>query len=123
MSVEMHVSDDGQYIIMKVTGDINREIALEQNLQAHALGAKLGISRYLVDLVEARNTDRVVDQHDFAYKDMGETEGIDRRAIVALLVAEEDHSHDFIQIVARNSGLNVTIFHDRKAAISFLLDE
>lgn len=39
---------------------------------------------------------------------------------VALLVSPDDHSHDFIETVARNAGLNVTIFTDLQAAKAYL---
>ena len=48
----------------------------------------------------------------FAYKDMQLAEGIDLNAIVATLVSPDDHSHDFIETVSRNAGLNVTLFTD-----------
>jgi hypothetical protein len=41
---------------------------------------------------------------------------------VAVVVAQGDHSHDFIETVARNSGLNVKLFTDRVEAMAFLED-
>ncbi len=52
---------------------------------------------------------------------MQETPGIDKYAHVAVLVSPDDHSHDFVEVVARNSGLNVTLFRDLAAAIKHLL--
>jgi hypothetical protein len=40
--------------------------------------------------------------------------------MVALLVDPEDHSHDFVETVGRNAGLNVTLFRDRDAAKQYL---
>jgi hypothetical protein len=114
-------SADGRYIVIKVRGEINRKTAMQQNLEAHALGRRLGINRYLVDVTEAKNTDSVRDSYDFAYTDMNITEGIDKAARVATLVSQGDHSHDFIEIVSRNSGLNVTLFTDRELAVQHLL--
>ncbi|MBW1814413.1 MAG: hypothetical protein JRJ39_12290 [Deltaproteobacteria bacterium] len=75
---------------------------MKQNLEAHTLGGKLGINRYLVDVTESRNTDSVMESYDFAYEDMKNTEGIDLYARVALLVSPGDHSHDFIETVTTN---------------------
>ena len=72
---------------------------------------------------EARNTDSIVENYDFAYKDMSETENIDRLARVAILSSPGDHSHDFIETVTRNSGLNVKLFNDPELARLFLTDE
>lgn len=123
MEYSIQVSDDGHYIVLKVLGAINRQSAMQQNVEAHALGKQLGINRFLVDVTESRNTDSIGDSYEFAYTDMKETEGIDIFARVATLVSPEDHSHDFIETVAQNSGLNVRIFRDRKEALEFLLRE
>jgi hypothetical protein len=45
-----------------------------------------------------------------------ETPEIDKTALVAVLVRPDDHSHDFVETVARNSGLRVTLFRDRERA-------
>ena len=43
MPYTITVSEDGLYIQMVVTGEINRQIALRQNQEAHELGNSLGI--------------------------------------------------------------------------------
>jgi len=116
-------SEDEKYIILKVQGEINRKDAMVQNLEAHALGKEKGINRYLVDVTEAKNTDSITNNYEFAYTDIKKTESIDKTAHVAILVSPEDHSHDFIETVARNSGLNVTIFNDPELARQHLLKE
>jgi len=121
MTYTITPSRDGRYIVLKVFGEINRRIAMKQNVEAHALGRKLGINRYLVDVTEACNTDTVQDSYEFAYKDMNGTEGIDRSARVATLVSPGDHSHDFIETVCRNAGLNVKLFTDPEMARSHLV--
>jgi len=120
MNYTITPSKDGKYIILKIQGEINRQSAMKQNLEAHTLGEKLGMNRYLVDVTESRNTDSVMESYDFAYEDMKNTEGIDLYARVALLVSPGDHSHDFIETVTTNSGLNVKIFTDFDLAMQFL---
>ncbi len=120
MAYNITPSDDGKYIIMKVTGDFNRKLAIQYDLESHALGKSLGISRYLVDLTEARNTNTTVEDYEFAYRDM-KTPEIDRTAVVAVLVSPGDHSHDFTETVTRNAGLNTKLFTDRDRAIRHLL--
>lgn len=123
MTYTINLSDDGTYIILKVVGDINRGIAMKQNVEAHALGKKLGINRYLVDVRESRNTDSVMENYNFAYKDMKEAEGIDVLARVATIVSHGDTSHNFVETVARNSGLHVKIFTDPELAKKYLFDK
>jgi hypothetical protein len=123
MNYTIKPSKDGKYIILKVVGEINSQSAMKQNLEAHTLGRELGIDRYLVDVTEARNTDSTLESYEFANKDMKETEGIDINAQVATLVSPGDNSHDFIETVARNSGLSVKIFIDPDLARQYLTGE
>lgn len=111
----------GRYIIITVTGTINRQTAMQYNMEAHALGQQLGIDRFLMDVTEARNTDTVIDTYDFAYHDLSEAPGLVLEARVAVLVSPGDHSHDFVEVVARNAGLNLTLFTDRDEAVQHLL--
>ena len=122
MSSTINLSEDGTYIFVKVHGEINRQLAMQQNLEAHALGAKLNIHLYLVDLLESQNTDSVVQNYNFAYQDMKMEPGIDRFARVAMIVRPDDHSHDFVEVVLRNAGQNVRIFTDRAAAMDYLFN-
>ena len=123
MKYSITPSNDRKYIVLKVVGEIDRQSAMKQNLEAHALGCELGINRFLVDVTEARNIDSVVDDYEFAHKDMKKSEGIDVFARVATLVSPGDSSHDFIETVARNAGLNVKLFTDMDMAMRFLLNE
>lgn len=115
-------SEDGTYIYLKVRGEITREAAMQQNLEAHALGKQLKIRRYLVDVTEARNVDPAVQKYEFAYTDMQKSEAIDRSALVATLVSPHDHSHDFVETVSQNAGLRVKFFTDLGLALQYLKD-
>jgi len=123
MSYSIKPSENGKYIILKHWGEIDRELTTQRNLEAHALGAKLGITRHLVDLTEARHVDTVMNTYEFAYEDMQFLPGINKNARVAVLVSPDDHSHDFVETVTRNAGQNVTLFRDREAAIQHLLKD
>lgn len=114
-------SEDGHYIVLTVRGDLTADSAMRQNLEAHALGEKLGIARFLVDATESRNVESVTRNYRFAYEDMKLPPGINRNARVAMVVSPEDHSHDFIETVSRNAGFDVTLFRDREQAIRHLL--
>ena len=120
MSERISLSDDSTYVILEIRGEINRQKALQYNLEAHKLGKEHGIRKYLVDLTNARNVDTVLNNYQFAYKDMRHTEGIDMTAIVAMVVALEDHTHDFIETAFKNSGFNVALFRDKQNAIDYL---
>jgi hypothetical protein len=71
-------------------------------------------------VTEVRNAESVLEKYKFAYQNMQQETGINRHARVAMLVSPEDHSHDFVETVSRNSGLDVTLFRDREEAIKHL---
>ena len=119
MPYTLSVSPDGAFIEMKIVGTIARESALEQNRAAHALGQETGIDAYLVDATEARNVDSPVDDYEFAHDDMT-APPFSRTARVAVLVSPGDRSHDFVETVLRNAGLDVTLFVDRAVAEAHL---
>jgi hypothetical protein len=118
MSYTINLSEDGRYIILKHWGEINGEIAMKRIQEAHKLGAELRVTRHLVDLTEARSIDSITKAYKYAYEDM-KTIGLN--ACVAMLVSPEDHSHDFVETVLRNTGHDVTLFRDREAAINHLV--
>ena len=113
-------ADDQSHIVLTVVGEVRGKHMMKYILEAHAMGRDLGIDRYLVDVTEARNTDSVLDQYNFAYSEMKTTEGIDSRARVAALVHPGDKSHDFIETVLHNAGLMLKIFSDSNLAIEYL---
>ena len=123
MPYEIHLSEDGKYIIAKHRGELNGESVIKGTLEAHALGRKLGITRHLMDVTEARNVDSVTSNYELAYKEIPDNPGIDKTVRVAVLVSPDDHTHDFSETVTRNAGQDVTIFRDREAAIRHLLSD
>ncbi|MDO9510337.1 MAG: hypothetical protein Q7J34_01140 [Bacteroidales bacterium] len=121
MTYSITFSEDKSFIILHVQGELTREMAMQFNIEAHQLGKKMGIKRYLVDLSQAVNVESVMENYNFAYKDMVEVPSIDRTAIVAMLVSPDDHSHDFIETLSINTGLNVRLFRDRDAAMKHIM--
>ena len=121
MSYTISPSEDGKYIVLKYFGDVSRKLSIERVIEAHALGEKLGINSYLVDLTEARNIDSIPDLYTYAYEDTKIASGFNLNARVALLADPDDHSHDFVETVLRNAGHNVVLFRDRESAIKHLL--
>ena len=116
----MDMVADSSYIILEVRGEITGETIMPENIKAHKLGTEMGIKKFLVDVTGARNTETVLNNYKFAYEDIRHTPEMDVTAIVAMLVAPDDHSHDFFETAAKNSGLNITLFRDKQKAIEFL---
>jgi hypothetical protein len=122
MTYSIKASNDERYIIVKVVGTISRQLALAYNLEAHALGKELDISKFLLDFRECKNTDTVLRNYKYVYEDM-QNPGINQSARTAMLVGPDDHSHDFIEALFRDAGADFTMFHDLNLALRHLLKD
>jgi hypothetical protein len=122
MTYSIKASTDKKYILVKVTGTINRTLAMAYNLEAHLLGKEMAISRYLLDFSECRNADTVLRNYKYVYEDM-KNPSIDQSACTVLLVDPADHSHDFIESLFRDAGADFTLFHNPELALNHLLQE
>ncbi len=89
--------------------------------EALALGEELGLNCYLTDVTEARNEDTATSNYNYAYSEMPKVRGGERsKSRVASLVHPADHSHDFVETVSRNAGIDVRLFTDLDKALKFL---
>lgn len=121
MRYHSSLSADKHYVYTKITGLVDTASMLACVLDAHQLARQAGVTRYLMDLTEARNHLSVLENYHFAYRDMNHPD-IDRLARVAMLVSVGDHSHDFLETLSRNNGRDVTIFTSREVAEQYLLE-
>lgn len=121
MDYTITLSSDGQYIIIKVTGDTTRTLTLNYMADSNRMGREFGIDKYFVDATESRNVASAFENYKLAYQDIPNTPDIDRLARVVILVSPDDFSHGFVEVVFRNTGLNVTLFTDREEAVCDLL--
>jgi hypothetical protein len=119
MKYSIVLSEDGKYILLKVVGTISRLQVIECFVEMHLLGAEKGIDRYLIDFTECRNTDTVLRNYTLAYEDMKDSR-INPQARSALLVSSFDHSHDFLETLLTNSGVDIILFHDLEPALRYL---
>ncbi len=117
---EIKPAKDGKYIILKTFGTISRHLTVKYYLEAHELGKKLGIDRFLLDFTECRNTDTVLRNYKFVYDDMKNPAFIPT-ARTALLVGPNDHSHDFIESLFRAAGADFALFREMKLAMFRLM--
>jgi len=121
MECSISISEDRNYIILKVTGSFTVQSFMKFIVEAHMLGQEMDIHCYLVDATEARNSDSAFGNYKFAYQDMKSTPGIDRLARVAGLISPGDHSHDFVETVSMNAGMFLKLFTDITEARNYLL--
>jgi len=119
MNYTITISDNGKYLICRVTGEITVDIAREFTKELYRLSRNLKIKRFLNDVRGASNALSTLQNYDFAYKDMEEM-NLQRDACSAILVGPADRTHDFVGTVIQNAGYNVRIFHEEGAAVAWL---
>ena len=112
-------SDDGKYVIVSVTGEVTTETAREYTVAANERASEWKLRNFLIDLRDAVNTQSTLTNYEYAYEEMPK-QNLSTTARVALLVAPEDHSHDFIELVSRNAGYNVRLFRNADQAVAWL---
>lgn len=120
MNYTITPSANGKLIITEVHGEMNRQLGLKLARESQELGDQLDIRKHLVDVTDSVNVDDVLDQYRFANTDITESQELNHRVQIAVLASPDDHSHDFIETVMRNVGINFKLFRDRQQALHFL---
>ncbi len=120
MSCKITLSDDRKYVVIRYTGEINKNIIMPFIVQAHVLARKNNIDKFYMDMTSARNTDSFSDICEFSYADTGKVPEINTSAVVAAVVDPEDHSHDFIERLLWLNGVDILLFTSREKAVSYL---
>jgi hypothetical protein len=122
MEFTLAPSEDGQYIVTTVRGEVTRETAAQFIAASFDEGSRLGLGCHLVDLTNARNTDSVAEIVRFQFDDVQGIESLHANVCVALLVEPGDRSHDFYVALAKSTGGVINLFWDLDDAVSYLRD-
>lgn len=112
------VEQDPSYILCKVHVDLTIPIATRMIQALRQLGAESNTLLYLVDVRGVRNVAGPGENYQFTQTELKDLKAVPND--VALLIDLDDHSHIFIETLARNAGHNVKIFHSNALAISWL---
>lgn len=109
MDFEITFSADEGFVRIKVHRSITA--GLERDLAEKAIAAakQNGVLRYLADVRGVSNVASTVDQYDLAYRELTRL-GLDRTSRIAVLIMQQDRSHDFIETVFRNAGHDCRLF-------------
>lgn len=117
----VELSDDGDFVVVTMIGDITRTEATVVTNEMYELGIRVGVNCYLLDARKARNKDRPMVNVRFAMEDLPAVPGVDLSKLsVALLVDPADHSHDFYAAFAQSQGIDTNIFWDYDEATAHL---
>ncbi len=120
MDYTIGLTEDGKVVRTVVHVPITPELQVRFSEASIELCKEHGCWRILSDVRNVANVSGAVDQFLLANEDVP-TVGLERQARIAILVSENDHSHDFIETVLRNSGADCKIFTDEETARAWLL--
>lgn len=113
----------GGFVIVTLRGVFGPQEAGRVVRVAHRMGRRHGVRSYLMDAREARNCDAHRDNVHFMVHDVKQHPDIDLGARVAILVAEDDHSHDVIESIGQLIGYDLKLFRDLDACLAWMAPE
>jgi hypothetical protein len=119
MKFEVTVLDGAGYVLVKVFGPVTRAAAMEMVGIVARRRQEADLGRCLYDARESVNAESTLGSFLFLNTDLPSA-AITPGARVALLVAPDDHSYDFIETVAMNRGHLVRLFREEASAIRWL---
>ncbi len=122
MSYTLTISENGRYIICRVTGPMTVEVAQAFGRDMDRVSRTQNIKRFLTDVRKAPNTSSASQNYGFAYQDMKDMK-FQRDVRSAILADPADTTHDFLETAAYNAGYTVRVFHDEDSAIAWLNEE
>jgi hypothetical protein len=119
MNATVSVSADGRYGIAVVETDFGGAGAAELSRRVIAFAMERSLPCCLIDVRKARFLGSAFDHYDFANHDLADIKDADRLP-VAVLVAEGDNSHEFLETVAVNAGYELRVFAQEGAALAWI---
>jgi hypothetical protein len=119
VSVAISVSDDGRYGVAVVDADFGGAEATDLTRRVIAFAMERSLTCCLVDVRKARFLGSAFDHYDFANHELANIKDSDRLP-VAILVAEGDSSHDFVETVSVNAGYELRVFAQEAAALTWV---
>lgn len=119
MSYEISLAKSEKYIIVRVTANITRKLAVQFSQAAYRFGAESNLDRYLFDVRGVKNVESVFSNYEYVNQDKVQL-AFARPVRAAILVTEGDRSHDFTVTVNRNAGFNFRLFIAEEEALAWL---
>ena len=119
MDYEVSLAHGGRYILIRVFVPMTSATGVDCGNDAIRLGLAAKVDRFLFDLRNSTNVQSVVDNYEFAHKEITEF-GFPTSSRSAFLVRPDDKSHDFINTAFYNAGYVTRLFTDEAAAIAWL---
>lgn len=122
MNFKITIPENAQYIIGRVDGQLNREMAQQLAKEYAKFIKTTGIKRILNDVRGVRDEIGIVNGYYYAYEDAQEI-GLPRDIRAAIVADEGDISHEFQETVACNAGYLVKVFYSFDQAVEWLIED
>lgn len=122
MDYDVSLAGSGRYILIRVRVPMTSAVGVQCGADAVRLGSENQVDRFLFDLRDSPNVQSVVDNYEFAHKEITNF-GFPMTSRSAFLVRPDDQSHDFINTAFYNAGYVTRMFIDDAEAIAWLEEE
>lgn len=119
MKYTITLSENKKYLTIKVLDDFTIGVVKQWSLGAAERSRELNIKKFLFDVRVAHNACTILENYHSAYRDHAELH-LPRDVCSAILISEEDRSHDVVEMAYQSAGFNVKIFTDEAAAVKWL---
>lgn len=116
----IYPGEDGDYVVLELHGEIERDAALRCHIEMHSFARSLGIASFLVDVTDAVNLLPFPDNIGLAEQNASASTNLMRQAAVAVLAKQGDRTHDAVVAMLQRVGHRVQLFTQRSAAIAHL---
>ncbi|MBN2038943.1 MAG: hypothetical protein JW864_02810 [Spirochaetes bacterium] len=122
MNYEIMIPESKKFILCRIKKPVTIDFSREFMLETEQAGIRHNISHFLFDARNCRNVEKIHKTYRFIHEEMNEL-GLRRSSRVAILVSTDDDSHDFVEVVCKNTGYNVKLFTDQNKAVRWLNDD
>jgi hypothetical protein len=119
MNYTIELSENRRYLLIKTTGAITMDTVRDWSSDLEKKSCKTGIRRFLFDARSSTSISSIIENYRFAHHE-AETLNMQRTARSAILVSEDDQSHDFVETTLRNAGFTVKLFTHKSSAEEWL---
>lgn len=118
MQYKIYPIAEHKIVCCDISGTQNPTHSATALTEAVQLAREIGFSRFIMDMLNAEMTDRIVDS--YAFVENVQTLGFLKTDKFAGIINKQIEQHMFTETVAVNRGWNVKYFSDRNSAIKWL---
>jgi len=122
MSYTIKPSVDQKFLQLKSMNQINMDIVRQWSADVEKKSREMNIRKFLFDVRSTHNVSILLEGYVFAYRDFLLL-NLSRDVRSAILISEEDLSHNFTETTLRSAGYDVRIFTDESSAVEWLEEE